>query len=160
MLCLFGAVLLTFQLIRLALGGGGGCWGFGFQSQPGTGLICSCCDFMLHQLKRIHTWPMICGPWQPELLPVGVCVRLCLDDTELIHSGEGKKTTTPEYLNVLTESGLWLDNMTPNHWPVREMKKGGRGEGDFASSSTNTITFEMADIFLHYAAILSIICHS
>lgn len=52
---------------------------------------------MTHDLWTLTTRTAACGC---------VCVRLCLDDTELIHSGEGKKTTTPEYLNVLTESGL------------------------------------------------------
>lgn len=74
MSCLFGAALLTFQLIRLALGG---CRGFGFQSQPGTGLICSCCDFMLHGLKHKHTWVMIYGPWQLKLPPATACAYIC-----------------------------------------------------------------------------------
>lgn len=126
MLCLFGAVLLTFQLIRLALGGGG-CWGFGFQSQPGTGLICSCCDFMLHQLKRIHTWPMICGPWQPELLPVGV--RLCLDDTELIHSGEGKKNNNSRIFECVDRIRPVTGQHDPESLACQRDEEGGQGGG-------------------------------
>ncbi len=146
MLCLFGAVLLTFQLIRLAREGG--CWGFGFQSQPGTSLICSCCDFMLHGLKHKHTWPMIYGPWQPELPPVGVCVHtfvavccLGLDDTELIHS---EKNPTP-LQNIWT---CWQDQACD--WTTRPQMTGlsegwttGGGRETFPVQQQTQLHFKM-----------------
>lgn len=75
MLCLFRGHAANFSANPISTVGG--CWGFGFQSQPGTGLICSCCDFVPHKLKRTHTWPMICGPWQPKPPPECVCAFVC-----------------------------------------------------------------------------------
>lgn len=75
---------------------------------------------MTHDLWTLTTRTAACGC---------VCVRLCLDDTELIHSGEGKKNNNSRIFECVDRIRPVTGQHDPESLACQRDEEGGQGGG-------------------------------